>query len=317
MNPDSTLDLSRINTNLLVALDLLLSEESVTRAADRQGVTPSAMSHALRSLRELFDDPLLVRAGNNMTPTPLAEKLRRPLRMALRDLERTISSGIDFVPATARRSFVVLAPDFLSTLILPSIATILVEEAPGIEIEVRPVRRRGSSLRLADTEALAEGDVDVVLAALAVDESRLHREMLYPERFVCLVRDDHPTVGESLDLETYVATPQALITITDERTPTWIDEALAGHGLERRIAVRTRFFISAALLVSESDLLLTCPFQLARYFVDRLPVRIVEPPLQLPTYEEFMVWHPRFDADPGSRWLRSVVRQAVRDLVER
>lgn len=310
------MDLARVNMNLLVALDLLLSEESVTRAADRQGVTASAMSHSLRALRELFDDPLLVRAGNAMTPTPFAGKLRGPLRMALRDLERAVSDGVDFVPETAKRGFVVLAPDFVSTLILPRIAAILVDEAPGIDVEVRPVQRRGSSLGLVDATALAEGDVDLVVAALAVEESRLRGEVLYTERFVCLVRDDHPTVGESVDLETYVATPQAVITITDERTPTWIDAALADEGLARRIAVRTRFFMSAALLVSESDLLLTCPYQLARYFASRLPVRIVEPPLELPTYEEFMLWHPRFDADPGSRWLRGVVRQAVRDLVE-
>lgn len=310
------MNLAHVNTNLLVALDLLLSEESVTRAADRQGVTASAMSHSLRALRELFDDPLLARAGAGMAPTPLAEKLRGPLRMALRDLERAVSGGLDFVPATAERGFVLLAPDIISTLLLPSIAGILATEAPGIDVEVRPVRRRGTSLALVDAIGLAEGDVDLALAALQVDVSGLCSEALYPEHFVCLVRDDHPEVGGSLDLETYVATPQVVITITDERTPTWIDDALAERGLSRRIAVRTRFFMSAALLVAKSDLLLTCPYQLARYFAEQLPLRIVEPPLPLPPYEEFMMWHPRFEADPASIWLRGIVRRAVRDAIE-
>ena len=310
------MNLARINTNLLVALDLLLSEQSVARAAERQGVTASAMSHSLRALRQLFDDPLLSRAGSTMVPTPFAEKIRGPLRRALRDLERAASGGVDFDPAQTRRGFVVHAPDFLSTLLLPGIARVLSTEAPGIDVEIRPVRRRGSSLGFVDAAALAEGDVDLVLAALIADVPGLHTEALYSERFVCLVGADHPGVGASLDLETYAATPQVLTTITDERSTTLVDDALAERGFSRRVAVRTRFFLSAAMLAAESDLLLTCPFQLARYFADRLPVRIVEPPLELPGYQEFMLWHPRFEADPASRWFRDVVRRAASALTE-
>ena len=308
------MELARINTNLLVALDLLLSEGSVTRAAERHGVTPSAMSHSLRTLRGLFDDSLLTRSGATMVPTPLAEKLRGPLRMAMRDLERAVSGGFDFDPARAERGCVLTAPDFISTLLLPGIVRLLAAEAPGIDVEVRPVRRRGAGLGLAAAAALAEGDVDLAIMALLTDEPRLRSEVLYSERFVCLVRQGHPGVGETLDLETYVATPQILISISDERGPTWIDAALAEHGLARRIAVRTRFFMSAALLVAESDLVLTCPYQLARYFADRLAVRILEPPFPLPDYQEFMLWHARLDADPASRWLRTVVRRVAAQL---
>lgn len=309
------MDLTRINANLLVALDLLLTEESVTRAAERQGVTPSAMSHSLRALRELFGDPLLSRAGSGMVPTPLAEKLRGPIRRALRDLERAVSGGLDFDPAHAERGFVLLAPDFISTLLLPGITRILLTEAPKIDVEVRPVRRQGASMSFVDAAALIEGDVDLVVAALVTELPGLRSEALYPERFVCLVREDNPHVGPSLDLEGYAAAPQVLITISDDRSPSLVDAALAERGLARRIAVRTRFFMSAALLVAETDLLLTCPLQLARFFADRLPVRVVEPPLELPRYQEFMSWHPRFDRDPASRWLRDVVRRAARDAV--
>ncbi len=309
------MDLTRINANLLVALDLLLTEESVTRAAERQGVTPSAMSHSLKALRELFDDPLLVRAGAGLVPTPLSVELRGPIRRALRDLERAVSGGLQFDPSRAERGFVLLAPDFISTLLLPGIARSLVSEAPGIDVEIRPVRRQGAALGLVDAASLVEGDVDLVVAALITDLPGILSEALYPERFVCLVREDHPHVGEALDLETYAATPQVLITISDERTPGLVDHALAERGLVRRIAVRTRFFMSAALLVAETDLLLTCPHQLARYFADRLPVRIVEPPIALPVYREYMSWHPRFDADPASRWLRGLVKRVARDAV--
>ena len=162
-----------------------------------------------------------------------------------------------------------------------------------------------------DAAALAEGDVDLVVAALLAEATGLRSEALYPERFVCLVRAEHPQVGTTLDLQTYVAIPQVLVTISDERSATWIDDALAKHGLARRVAVRTRYFMSAAMLVADSDLLLTCPYQLARYAADRLHVRIVAPQFELPGYQEFMLWHPRFHADPASRWLRDVVRRAV------
>lgn len=309
------MDLTRINANLLVALDLLLAEASVTRAAERQGVTPSAMSHSLRALRELFDDPLLARDGRGMVPTPLAEQLRGPLRRALRDLERAVSGGLQFDPAVAERGFVILAPDFISTLLLPGIARVLVDEAPAIDVEFRPVRRRGPSLGLIDAAALVEGDVDLVVAALVDDLPALRSRALYPERFVCLVRDDHPAIANGLDLERYAAAPQVLITISDERTPSLVDAALAEHGLTRRIAVRTRYFLSAALLVAETDLLLTCPLQLARYAAARLPVRIMEPPLDLPRYHEYMSWHPRFDGDPALRWLRAMVHRVATEAV--
>jgi DNA-binding transcriptional LysR family regulator len=273
------------------------------------------MSHSLRTLRDLFEDPLLARAGSGMVPTPMAEQLRGPLRRALRDLERAVSGGLHFIPAEAHRGFVLLAPDFISTLLLKGITRVLLEEAPGVDVEFRPVRRRGPTLGLVDAAALVEGDVDLVVAALVADLPGLRSEALYAERFVCLVREDHPTVGPSLDLAAYAAAPQVLITISDERSPSLVDAALAERGLSRRIAVRTRFFLSAALLVAETDLLLTCPLQLARYAAARLPVRIVAPPLELPGYQEFMSWHPRFEADPGLRRLRGVVRRAAEEAV--
>jgi DNA-binding transcriptional LysR family regulator len=116
-------------------------------------------------------------------------------------------------------------------------------------------------------------------------------------------------------LETFAELAHVLITITDERTPTWIDEALAEQGLERHIALLTRYFMAAPLIVAESDVLLTCPEQLARYFARRLPLTILEPPLELPRYHEHIAWHPRFGADPANCWLRQFVREAAQRVV--
>lgn len=306
-----------MNANLLVALDLLLGEASVTRAADRQGVTASAMSHSLRALREAFGDPLLTRSGSGMVPTPFAEKLRGPLRAALFDLQRVIESGTSFDPAVAKRGFVVRGPDFLTTVLAGEVARVLPREAPGVDIEFRPVARRGQGLLLADLVELENGAVDAVLGATLADTSGVRTVPLYDERFVCVLRAGHPALRrrKSLDLETFAALPHLLITITDERSPTWIDEALAARGLERRVALRTRYFMAAPLLVAESDLLLTCPEQLARYFAKRVHLAIFEPPLELPRYEEYLAWHPRFDADPASLWLRGLLLDAAKRVV--
>jgi DNA-binding transcriptional LysR family regulator len=310
------MDLARINTNLLVALDLLLTEENVARAAERQNVTASAMSHSLRSLRELFDDPLLVRTRGGMRATAFAETLRGPLRRALRDLERAVSEGARFDASTAERAFIVCAPDFSSTFLLPHVASVLTEQAPKVEVEVRPVRRQGTQLLLRDAAALAEGTIDLVVAAVLGEIRELRTESLYEERFVCIVRKGHPLARRKrLDLETFAAAPQLAVTITDERSPSWVDAELARHGLSRRIALRTRYFMSAPLIVAKSDLVATCPYQLARYFAARLPIVILEPPAGLPKYSEFMAWHERFDADPALTWLRGVFAEAARRAI--
>lgn len=312
------MELARINTNLLVALDLLLTEENVARAADRHGVTPSAMSHSLRALRELFGDPLLVKTRDGMRATAFAQSLSAPLRRALRDLERAVSDGARFDPSTAERAFVVCAPDFLSTFLMPHVAAVLAEHAPKVEVEIRPVRRQGTALLLRDAAALAEGTIDLVVAAMLDELPELRIEALYEERFVCIVRKGHPLARRKrVDLESYAATPQLLITITDERSPTMVDAELARHGLTRRVALRTRYFMAAPLIVANSDLMATCPYQLARYFAARAPIAILEPPVALAKYSEYVAWHARYDADPGLVWLRGVLAEAAREALQR
>jgi DNA-binding transcriptional LysR family regulator len=305
-------DLARVNANLLVALDLLLEEQSVGRAADRHRVTPSAMSHSLRALRDLFGDPLLIKTRRGMRATPLALALRGPLRRSLRDLGRAISTGLEFDPAHVERSFVIAAPDFISTLLMPHVARLLAGQAPRVAVEIRPIQRRGSALLLRDTAALADGEIDLLVGAILDVVPELSTERLYEERFVCIVREGHPLArGKRLDLARYASAAHLVVTITDERSATWIDTKLAEQGLARRIAIRTRYFTTAPLVVADSDLIATVPRQLAMYFRRRAPLVILEPPFQL-EYEEHVAWHQRYDADPAVQWLRSVLVEAAR-----
>lgn len=302
------LDLANFNLNLLVALDGLLSHRSVTVAAKRVRVTPSAMSHSLSELRELLGDPLLVRSGRGMVLTPRAEALVDPLHRLLVDAERLLRGGTTFEPATAARRFVIAAPDFLATLLLPPLLDAAAREAPGVSLEIVPTARRGNAW------LLETGDVDLALGAIVDEAPGIRRMDLCTEGFACAARKGHPSVDGVLSLEAYVRIPHLLITLGDDAGPTWIDQALAKLGEQRRVAARVRYFMTAPLVIARSDLLLTGPSMLIRYFAEIVPLQVLMPPIELPTYPEEAYWHQRFDDDPAHSWLRRLLGSTARGL---
>lgn len=298
------IELASFNLNLLVALDALLRERSVTLAARRARVTPSAMSHSLSTLRELLSDPLLVRSGRAMVLTTRAEGLVQPLRALLSDTERLLAGGPVFDPSTTKRTFVIAAPDFLAALLLPELLNAQ-KEAPGIGFEIVPSARRGNAW------LLETGDVDLALGAIVDDAPGIRSLDLCTEGFLCAVRADHSIARRELDLDAFVETPQLLITLGDHTGPTWIDEALARLKRKRRVVVRVRYFMAAPLIVAKTDLLVTGPSMLLRYFAELVPLRLFPPPIELPTYPEQAYWHERFDRDPAHAWLRTRVKEAA------
>jgi DNA-binding transcriptional LysR family regulator len=299
------MDLANFNLNLLLALDGLLAERSVTAAARRARVTPSAMSHSLAELRERLGDPLLVRSGRNMVLTPRAEALVDPLHRLLADMERLLEAGTTFDPAKTKRTFVVAAPDFLATLFLPSLLESVAREAPGITIDIVPSNRRGNAW------LLETGDLDLALGAIVDEAPGIRRADLCTEGFMCAVRKEHPKIDGKLTLRSYVETPHLLITLGDDDGPTWIDQALAKLGKKRRVAARVRYFVTAPLVIARSDLILTGPSMLIRYFAELVPLQVLPPPIELPTYPEEAYWHERFDADPAHLWFRTLVKRAA------
>ena len=299
--------LSTVNLNLLVALSALLETRSVSEAARRIRVTKSAVSHSLGALRALFEDPLLVRVGGRLVLTPRAESLREPLGGVLGGVSALLE-GTEFDPSKARRRFSIAAPDFLATLILPSLLDRLRREAPNVELHVVPSMRRGNAWRL------ETGEIDLALGAVVDDAPGIRRAELCTETFACAVRKNHPEIQSTLSLEQYTRTPHLVISLGDDDRPTWIDEALAGVGRTRHVAVRVRYFMAAPLVVSRTDLLMTGPAMLIDYFSKLIPLTVFEPPIRLPSYPEEMYWHERHDADPAHRWLRDMIVQVTASL---
>jgi DNA-binding transcriptional LysR family regulator len=266
------------------------------------------MSHSLSELRHLLGDPLLVRSGRGMVLTPRAEALVSPLHTLLMDAERLLGGGVTFDPATTTRRFVIAAADFLATVLMPALLDAAAREAPGTSLEIVPSSRRGNAW------LLETGDVDLALGAIVDEAPGIRRMDLLTEGFACAARKGHPSIDATLDLDSYVQTPHLLITLGDDTGPTWIDQALTKLGRKRHVAARVRYFMAAPLIVARSDLLLTGPSTLIRYFAELVPLQVLRPPIDLPTYPEEAYWHQRFDEDPAHTWLRNLVKKTARNF---
>ncbi|MBN8228200.1 LysR family transcriptional regulator [Corallococcus macrosporus] len=299
-------DLSGINLNLMVALDALLQEAHVTRAAARVGLTQSAMSHALAQLRELLGDALLIRGRGGMVLTPRAEQLVAPLRRGLAELRRALRHEPPFEPATASRRFTVATRDYFGTVLLPGALELLGREAPGVDLIVQHVDNH-------TYPALMEtGGVDLTVVTPPVETGAgLRQKKLLTEDFVCVVRRDHPTVRRTLDLDTYLKLSHILISPRGDGFGA-VDAVLAKRGLPpRRIALRVPYFLIAPLAVSRSDYVLTAPRRLIAAFSDAYALQVFPPPIPVPSFDIIQVWHERFDGDPAHQWLRGLVQRAV------
>jgi DNA-binding transcriptional LysR family regulator len=298
--------LTDLGIHHLRALDMLLAERSVTRAAARLGLTQSAVSHSLRQLREALDDPLFVRGSGGMVPTPRAEALALPLHRALHDLAAALEGTGGWEPSTARHRFVLSMADSFTLTVLPKLLELCRLEAPGIDIDVVP------DLRTSNQGMLEAGDADVLLGVQPPDRPGLRARALFDDGFACLVRADHPELGEHLDLDTFTRLPHALISPTGSGAGV-VDEALDRIGRERRVQLRIRYFLAAPLLIARSDLLLTAPTRLARVFAGLEPLKLLPPPLELPRFTTCLIWHERLHRDPAHRWLRGAVVRVCGD----
>lgn len=297
--------LDHLSVHQLRVLLMLLEERSVSRAARRLGVTQPAVSHSLRALRAHLDDPLLVAGARGMVLTARAEALTGPLRRTVRELETLLGGGAAFDPAQTRRAFVLAMWDAPTLTLLPGLLARVRDEAPGIDLDVRPVPLGGGAAGLED------GTLDLAIEVRPADVPGLRQRSLGTDAFACVVRADHPDVGDTLDLDTWLRLPHALISPQGEGSSV-VDRRLAERGLSRRTSLKIRYFLAAPLVVAQSDLVLTAPRSLAERFATMAPLRVLEPPIPLPPFTSYLVWHARAELDPAHRWLREAVAGVMR-----
>jgi DNA-binding transcriptional LysR family regulator len=297
-----------LDLNLLLALDALLSESHVTRAARAVGLSQSAMSHALARLREKLDDPLLVRTPRGMEQTARARALAAPLRAALLELDRAIAPASPFDPGRARHTFLLGVSDYEELTLVRPLLRRLAQEAPGIDLVLRPSPPTQWEVML------ARGELDLVSRPAPVSdapEGSYFQRLLVKDRFVVVARKGNPHTAGRLTLRRYVEAPHALV--APGGTPRGlVDDLLAERGLARRIAVSVPHFLVAPHFVAESDLLLTLAERVARTYAPLLDLELHPLPLSLPGFAIHAVWHARLQHDPAQRYLRELLFQVAR-----
>jgi len=299
------MNISAIDLNLLRVLEALLAERSVTRAARRVGLSQPAASNALNRLRALLRDPLLVRSGRGMRPTPRAQQLAGPVHAALDQLRQALEDRPAFEPASSRRKAVLGATDYGELAILPGLLAALGRRAPNITLKVR----RLPEIFSAPQRDLEDGTVDLAFGFYAEApalSAGLFSRTLWSERHVCLVRRGHPHIRKTLSLAQYTSAGHVGIFYRGEG-PGLIDTALAKRGLERRLAAEAPHFLSVPHLVAATNLIATVPERLASRFCRLLPLRSMPLPLDLPPFPFTLLWAERSNSDPALAWLREQI----------
>lgn len=289
--------LFRLDANLLVALDALLRERNVTRAARRLGMGQPGLSHALARLRVHFKDALLVREGRQMVLTPRAERLAGPVREIVLAMQQVFAEEVAFDPATSTRTFRLALTDGVGYVLLPRLVAALRSAAPGVALQCLPITQHPIA------EELAAGRADLAVTYFGALPPSVRREKLFDERYAGLVAKDSRVRGP-LGAERYAAAGH----VTIETRPgaySRLQALLGERGIVRRSMVVVPHFLLAPLAVAGTPYVATLGHGLARSLATQYPVKVVELGLDLPDYEISQIWHERADGDDGLAWLRA------------
>jgi DNA-binding transcriptional LysR family regulator len=300
---------NRLDLNLLVALDVLLSEKSITRAARRLHLSQSAASGALGRLREYFNDELLVQVGRTLAPTPLGASLAAPVRKVLLQIQATIDVRPDFDPATAVREFRILASDYISTVLLGEFGRQVALCAPHITLDILPLTETRFEL-------LDRADADLIILPRKFVSEAHPVQVLFEETYTCVVWNGNGNIGSTLTLADYMAAGHESSRFGDGNL-SFEEWFLKTNGLDRRIEVSTTNFTSLPHFVIGTRRIATMHTRLARTLARYYPIRLLPPPLEFPTLEMCMQWNACVDHDPSHVWLRGRLADVARgDLSE-
>ncbi len=302
-------NLGRIDLNLLVHLDALLTERSVTRAAARVGLGQSAMSHNLARLRELFGDELLTRGPDGLRLTPRALALVEPVRAALAQIQALVSRDDAFDPGTAERTFRIGLPDSMEILIVPALLAHLCEVAPGIRLRLHNI----DSTKLLDDLDADRLDMAFGYGDFAEGQAHHKRRWLFSETYLCMFNAERTGVTAPISLDDYVRLPHLLTSLRQGERGV-VDDALAKLGLQRTVVLTTPRFLAVPPLVARAPVVVTMHARLARRFAAELGLSVSMPPVELQDIAVSLLWHASYDHDPAHAWLRQTVFRLVSEL---
>lgn len=299
--------MARFDLNLLSALNALLSDKNVTRAAERLNVTQPTMSGMLQRLRYQFDDELLVRNGRELELTPYGATLIGPVREALRGIELLVKAEPFFDPAKSTQEFTISSSNYCTSIFLPWVVKHIADTAPGVSLNVQSINN--------PMERVFSGEVDLCITAddmslfSAHEEEKIESEILFSDEFVCVVAQDHPldersSVEDFFDYQHVSVKMAGVINTIDS---VYMDKYLQG----RKAAAAVPDFPLVAPMVAQTRLLGLMPSKMAAISARAMPIRAFRPPFVVPRLTEVMMWHARHQQDPAHVWLRGVFRDVA------
>ena len=295
------MDFRGLDLNLIVAMDALFAERSVSRAGERLHLSQSATSGALARLRYAFRDPLLVPVGRTMALTPLAEGLVESVREFLLQAEFILHASPVFDPITSARKFRLMMSDYVETVVMTEALPRIQKVAPAMTFEL--FSNDGS-------QVLERGEIDLSITPRRYLSEKHPSEHLFDDDYVCLVWSGNTNVQRNLSLDQYLALGHVMVQYGRQRQLPAFDEWF-GERYERRVEVVTTTFNLVPQLLIGTSRIATVHRRLATFYQQYLPLQFVAPPLEIPRLEEFMQWHRSRDHDPGTAWLRSILKSAL------
>ena len=298
--------MNNVDLNLLTALDALLSEGSVSKAALRLGLSPSAMSRTLTRLRAATGDPLLVRAGRGLVPTPRASELRDRIHLLARDVRTALSPQAGrFDVASLARTFTIRANEGFMDLFSASLVAAVIQAAPHVRLRFAPKPDK-------DARPLREGHIDLEIGVLGISAPEVRAQLIFRDDFVGAVRVGHPLLTGPVSPERYAAFRHVVASRRGAFTGP-VDDALAELGLRRDVVAVVPGFPDAIRIARRSDLIALVPRSFLRSSDTLTEVLATfELPVRTPEIVISAMWHPRMDADPAHRWLRETVMALCR-----
>lgn len=296
-----SIGLSAIDLNLLVAFEALFEERSVTLAAQRLHLGQPAMSAALGRLRLVFEDELFIRIGREMQPTSKALEIASGILAALNQIRQTLEVSQIFDPSASSRRFAIGSPDYTSYVILPSLLEFCGQNAPQLNFRLLGYEKDGVG------ELLEQGAIDVALGVFPVPPPQTHHTALFQEHFVGIARQAHPAIAQgTMSLEAFARLPHALVTLRRDTTGE-IDNRLAQHHLQRRVAITTPHLLALPAILAINDLVATVPYRVAAQLARLHNLELFELPIETEPWTVSMLWSKLAEKDAANAWLRQTL----------
>ncbi|MGE0798893.1 MAG: LysR family transcriptional regulator [Lautropia sp.] len=300
------MNVAKLDLNLLVLFEAMMRHRSVSAAARELGLSQPSMSYGLAKMRTLFGDPLFVRTREGMQPTPRASELEQPIKEALSIVKSKVLKRSAFDPKTHKRVFTLSLTDIAEITFLPTLLRHLAQVAPGVDL--RTVVLEQNRLQ----EQMQDGAVDLAVGYYpGLTKAGFFQQLLFPHAFTCIMRKDHPRIGNRMTLKQFLGESHAVVR-PQGRSHEIVEELLRLRKLERRIALSTPHFTSVPLIVAETDLIVTVPVGLAQAFEKLENIKSVPLPIQCPTFDVKQHWHQRFHREEEIVWLRKTMFQLFR-----